>query len=129
MAVPIDLRRHAEELAAATGLEIDLIEEGPHIVVLLHKVSLPSGLFKVGVTDMLFITDQQYPCSAMDMFWTEPEVVRPDGSVPTSADVIQSYIDRSWRRFSWHRNNVWSPKGNPLMDHYAFMESRWPRGA
>lgn len=125
MAAIDELRRHAQELTASTRLEVDLIEEGNRIFVVIRAVPLPEGLFRAATTDVLFITDQQYPFSAVDMFWTEIEVLRPDGSPPQNADVIEQYLGRSWRRFSWHRNNVWKPGGNPLLDHFAFMESRW----
>ncbi len=118
------LRKHAEELTEATGIRCDVIEEGTRIFVLLLKVSLPPGSFRMTSTDVLFITDQMYPLSAMDMFWTEPDLVRPDGSIPQGAESIEHYVERSWRRFSWHRNGVWNPAGNPLLDHLAFMESR-----
>jgi hypothetical protein len=59
------------------------------------------------------------------MFWTDVGLVRPDGSAPQGAEVIETYLDRQWRRFSWHRQGVWNSAGNPLLDHYAFMEARW----
>lgn len=120
-----ELAQHVNELRAATGLEIEILEDQGRIFVLLRDAPLPAGLFRVTRSDILFITDQQYPLSAMDMFWTSPEVIRPDGSVPQGADAIETYVGRQWRRFSWHRNSIWNPAGNPLLDHFAFMESRW----
>lgn len=120
-----ELRRHADELEKETGIRIQLVEAGMQIFVLLEKVQLPSGAYRIGVTDVLFLTDQQYPVSAMDMFWTEVDVVRPDGSVPTGGDSIERYLDRQWRRFSWHRNGIWKPTGNCLLDHFEFMQARF----
>lgn len=120
-----ELKKHAEELREATGITVQLLPEGSRIFILLQKIPFPSGLFRVKETDVLYITDQQYPFSAMDMFWTEVDVVRPDASIPSGADAIEQYLGRSWRRFSWHRNGIWNPAGNPLMDHYSFMEARW----
>ena len=125
MVVTGELARHAQELREATGLAVDLIEEGDRVFVLLHQVPLPPGYFRLAATDVLFITDRQYPCSALDMFWTELDVVRPDGRIPQGGDSIETYLGRSWRRFSWHRNGVWDPARNGLLDHFAFMESRW----
>lgn len=120
-----ELQKHANELKEATSVAAELIQEGSRIFVLLRKVPLPAGFFRVDATDVLFITDYQYPFSAMDMFWTEVELLRADGSIPQNADAIEQYIGRAWRRFSWHRNNIWNPAGNPLLDHFAFIESRW----
>lgn len=119
------LRSHAEEVTAATGVVVELREEGTRILVLLPKVCIPGKGFSPDASDVLFIADQMYPLSAMDMFWTEPEVIRSDGTVPQGAETIENYLGRAWRRFSWHRNGVWNPTGNPLLDHFAFMESRF----
>lgn len=119
------LRGHADELEKETGIRIQLIEASMQVFVLLEKVKLPAGAYRLGLTDVLFITDQQYPVSAMDMFWTDVDVIRPDGSIPASADSIEPYLDRQWRRFSWHRNGIWKSTGNCLLDHFEFMQARF----
>ncbi len=120
-----ELRRHADELEKETGIRIELVEVVRQILVVLEKVPLPDGAYKLEATDVLYITDQQYPVSAMDMFWTEVEVLRVDGAAPANADSIETYADRQWRRFSWHRNGIWRTTGNPLMDHFEFMQARF----
>lgn len=124
VAAPAELARDIEELARATGLQVETLEDGGRLFILIHDMPLPPAHFRVSCTDVLFHTDQQYPLSAMDMFWVHPEVLYPDGAIPQGADAIESYVGRQWRRFSWHRNGVWNPAGNPLLDHFAFMEAR-----
>jgi Prokaryotic E2 family E len=119
------LEKHAEELAAQTGLKVDVVERDNQLFVVIHNYKLPAGVARVERTAILFIADLQYPLSAMDMFWTDLEVVRPDGSLFEGADNIAAYLERQWRRFSYHRNDIWSKDGNPLLDHFAFMETRW----
>lgn len=120
------LERHAEELRQATGLTVEIIEgEGNRTYVLIRQVPLPPGLFTMSKSDALFIADRQYPCSALDMFWLEASVVRANGTVPQGADCLENHLKRQWRRFSWHRNGVWNPASNGLLDHFAFMESAW----
>ena len=118
------LADHLAELTAAVGVTGEVLEHGIQLYVVLHDVPLPVGAFAVGRTNVLYITDKQYPLSAMDMFYTDLEVVRPDGAVPQNATEIEQHLERQWRRFSWHRNETWNSAGNPLLDHYAFMESR-----
>jgi hypothetical protein len=118
------LRKHLAELSEAVGLHGHVIEEGSALTVILFEVTLPTERFSRENSDVLFRTDSQYPVSAMDMFWVEVEVVRADGNIPQNAESIEHYCGRAWRRFSWHRNSVWNSNGNPLLDHYAFMESR-----
>jgi hypothetical protein len=125
------LEGHAEELRQATGLAVDIVEEpgGHRLFTVLRQVLLPSGLFAVVTSDMLFIADKQYPDSALDMFWLEVPVIRANGTIPQGADHLETYLDQPWRRFSWHRNGTWNPGGNGLLDHFAFVEAAWAKEA
>lgn len=126
IAVALDeLRHHADELAAQAGVQVDIEQEGAQVFIILRSLPLPAGAYQVATTDVLFITDVMYAVSAMDMFWTDPAVLRPDGSVPAGGDSIETYRGRPWRRFSWHRNGIWNPNGNPLLDHFEFMQARF----
>jgi hypothetical protein len=122
-----ELRHHASELAERTGVRVDVEQEGPQVFVIMRDLPLPCGAYRVGRADVLFITDTQYPLSAMDMFWTDEAVLRADGAIPAGAESIETYRGRRWRRFSWHRNGLWSPTGNCLLDHFEFMQDRFVR--
>lgn len=119
-----ELRQDAGELQKLTGLRVDLVESGSQILVIIRAFPLPEGAYAVRQCDVLIIADPQYRLSALDMFYTEPDVLLPGGRVPLNADSIESYAGRQWRRFSWHRNGVWSPSRNGLVDHVAFIEAR-----
>ena len=119
------LEKQADGLTGITGLTIDVVQDGSRLFTLLHGYSLPNGISQAEKTDVLFIADFQYPLSAMDMFWTDIAVVRIDASLFEGSETIEDYLGRKWRRFSYHRNNIWNPAGNPLIDHFAFMETRW----
>jgi hypothetical protein len=126
IAMPLDeLRHHARELAENAGVEVDVEQVGAQVFVILRSFRLPPGSYNVETSDILFITDVQYPLSAMDMFWTDPALLRRDGSVPAGGDSIETYLGRQWRRFSWHRNGIWNPVGNCLLDHFEFMLARF----
>lgn len=121
----LKLREHVAELTELTGTKVDVREEPPtRIWVVLKQVTLPAGAFKLAQSDILFLADYQYPASALDMFWTELDVLRPDGSIPASADQVESYAGRAWRRFSWHRNGIWDPRRNGVLDHYELTLDR-----
>lgn len=108
-----------------TGLEVEVHQAVNRLFAAVKGYPLPEAVANVSATDVLFIADTQYPLSAMDMFWTDLDVLRPDGSTFKNADAIEEYLGRRWRRFSYHRNGTWNPNGNPLLHHYSFMESRW----
>lgn len=120
-----ELRQHAEELAEQAGVQVDIEQDGARVYVILRALPLPAGAYGVAATDVLFIADTQYPLSAMDMFWTDPAVVRADGSIPAGGESIETYRGRQWRRFSWHRNGIWNPFGNCLLDHFEFTQARF----
>lgn len=120
-----ELRCHSGELAVEAGVDVEVHLEGVQVYVVIRQLPLPRGAYQLDRTDVLFITDLQYPLSAMDMFWTDVGVVRADGSVPANAESIETYCGRQWRRFSWHRNGLWKPAGNPLLDHIEFMQDRF----
>ncbi len=124
MGIPSILEEDAEELRAATGLDVELTPDGTQIFVVIKQVPLPPGAFKVKTSDILFVTDQQYRYSALDMFWAEESVLRADGGLPAGGESVETYLGRRWRRFSWHRNGVWNPNRNGLLDHFEFMQAR-----
>ena len=119
------LDRHAAELSAVTGFAVEVHQDGNKLFVVVRGYQLPTGVAKVASTDVLFLADTQYPLSEIDMFWTDVEVVQPDGSIFEKSTVMGQHLGRDWRRFSYHRNGTWSSAGNPLLNHYSFMESRW----
>jgi hypothetical protein len=119
------LQAHLTELCEQVGAQGELHPADGRLYVVLKQLALPAGLFNLDRSDVLFISDFQYPLSAMDMFWVQPELTRPDGAIPAGAESIEPYLGRNWRRFSWHRQGVWRPTGNPLLDHYALTEARW----
>jgi hypothetical protein len=120
-----ELQTDVEELETYSRIAIETTVVGQQVLLVLRSVPLPPGAYRVKETDVLLITDTQYRLSALDMFWTEPEVVLPNGAVPQNADSIEHYVGRSWRRYSWHRNGLWNPNRNGLLDHYEFMMARF----
>ena len=102
-----ELEKHAGELLENTGIKAEIVEEQNRIFVILTKVPLPAGCANVACTDVLFITDTQYPLSAMDMFYTEVEVVRANGTPFENSESIEEYCGRKWRRFSYHKNQIY----------------------
>jgi hypothetical protein len=123
VSAPAFLRAHAEELEQLAGMRVEIVETPPQVFVLIHEMPLPSVYTKPTCTALLQ-TDALYPRSAMDMFWFEADVARRDGRAPAGTESMEIYLERSWRRYSWHRNGVWRTAGNPLLDHYEFMQAR-----
>jgi hypothetical protein len=60
-----ELRRHAEELTAQAGVQVTITQEGQQVYVILRQVTLPAGAYQAASTEVLFITDTQYPLSGL----------------------------------------------------------------
>jgi hypothetical protein len=61
----------------------------------------------------------------MDMFWLEDAVTPKNGQIPSYCSAVEEYIGRRWRRWSWHRQNRWTPGADDLLSHFAFVEQCW----
>jgi hypothetical protein len=123
VSAPALLQLHAGELEELAGVKVEIVEAPPQVFLLIHNVPLPAAYAQASCTALL-MTDPLYPRSAMDMFYLEEGVGRTDGRMPAGTESVEVYVDRSWRRYSWHRNGVWRTTGNPLLDHYEFRQAR-----
>ena len=83
------------------------------IFVVFESYVLPKGWSKVD-TNLLLITDVSYPNSKLDMFWVDEDLHLAGGKLPQAAESLETYLGKSWRRFSWHVR-----KWNPAVDNIA----------
>ena len=81
------------------------------IFIVFEEYPLPLGWNKKE-THLLLITDVSYPNSKLDMFWVGPDLLLDGNKIPQAGDTIETYMDKSWRRFSWHVQ-----KWNPAIDN------------
>jgi hypothetical protein len=127
--IPPLARQHAEELSRSLGCALTAERAADRIFLVFHKVSLPPGAYNQDRSDVLVITDVQYPMSAMDMFWMEPAMALRSGQIPSHASTLESYLGRQWRRWSWHRQVPWVPGADDLFTHWAIIEACWNKEA
>lgn len=113
-----DLERLREQ-----GFDYDLLFALPEIGIVVRQVMLREGAFSKPATDMLLKTTTLYPQSEMDMFWVEPDLVLASGAEPAASNV-EVHFERTWRRFSWHRNCPWVPGRDDLLSHLEFARAR-----
>lgn len=127
MEIPEQLAADVARLREATGYEAEVIAENGQLWVVVKQATIPPRAYTDDRSDVLLQTDYQYPMSAMDMFWMEPEVSHANGSAPSHVSVIETHAGRTWRRWSWHRNGVWKPGSDDLLTHWAFVEACWAK--
>lgn len=119
--LPPRLAKELEELRALHQVEI--IEGPAFIEVILSDI--PTGpAFNQPKTAVLLRVPRAYPDAGLDMFWTDVSLTLADGAVPQSAESIEQYAGRHWRRFSWHHNG-WNPNLHSLHTYVEFVRRRF----
>lgn len=123
--IPGVLQRDAAELSQEVGCAVRLLREGRQVLVIVQAAALPPGHYNHATSDILMITDVQYPASAIDMFYLEKHIALNGQAIPRYASHVEQHGGRSWRRWSWHRNGTWKPGVDGLLSHWAFIEECW----
>ncbi len=121
MAVPPRLEKEIAELRGRYSIEI--VEDSDFINLVIKEFPLGEG-FNVPVSDLLLRVPKTYPDAGPDMFYTDPAVILPNGQVAKNTESIEPYIGRSWRRFSWHRQQPWNPIVDNMHSHIEFINCR-----
>lgn len=103
------------------GFAIDTAEDGVANAI-VHAYPVPPGFSKQS-TELLIRAPMSYRNGKPDMFWTDKDLVLASGGVPQNADNIERYLDRDWRRFSWHPQN-WNPGADDLRTYLEFINAR-----
>lgn len=129
--VPPLLRDNARDLSSMLDRVVTLDRDGPSkVVVVVEKAEIrPGGMYSVAVSDVMMLTDMQYPMSSIDMFYMEEHVGYVGRPTPKYASVVEAHAGRQWRRWSWHRNGLWTPQADGIVSHWAFVEACWEREA
>lgn len=79
---------------------------GETICLVVVGYELPGGL-STSVADLLLRLPRGFPDVAPDMFWVEPALQTAAGAVVGGTEVIESYLGRSWQRWSRHFAPLW----------------------
>ena len=127
--IPEQLKQEVAELMAS-GYNIELVEEGNRVYIIFRDYKLKEGLYNIGTTDLLVFTTTSYPSSHFDMFWVNQGLTLKNGGIPQSADHIEGYLNRNWRRFSIHPYNAkpWNPNEDSLTGYLSYVHQRLING-
>ena len=81
--------------------------EGGMLCVVLPDFPLPPG-FQPSSADLLLRLAPGYPDAPPDMWWFHPHALRADGRAIPNAQVEESYLGKTWQRWSRHLGpNQW----------------------
>ena len=107
---------------------VDVTEEESIIDVVIHNFET-SDLYKNPKTNILLRIPRAYPDAGLDMFWTDEDLILKDGGIPNGANVVEQYLGKKWRRFSWHPQpgnpSRWNPNVDNLISYLQFVSKRF----
>jgi hypothetical protein len=123
--IPDELTKDLQFLKEC-GYVFELIEEGPRIYIVFKNYPLPPGVYSSDKTDLLIFTTQFYPNAGFDMFWVDENLKLKNGSVPRNADSLENYLEKRWRRFSYHPYTAkpWNPSEDSVGSFMGNVERR-----
>ena len=111
--------------------------EIPHLVlseqgmlsVVFPGFDLPVGLDRPSA-DLLVRLATGYPDVAPDMWWFDPAVRLADGRTIPATEAVESYLGRTWQRWSRHfQPGQWQPGRDGLESYLALIRRELARCA
>lgn len=114
------------KLIEVAGNKIEVVEAEGMICILIREFLLPRK-FNKAITSLLIMLPLSYPNGRPDMFWIDSDILLSNGAVPQSADLIETHINRQWRRFSWHLS-TWNPSTDNILTYLEFIKTRLSKG-
>lgn len=88
------------------------------LCIVVPAVRLPTGM-TTPEADLLVRLSTGYPDVPPDMWWFDPPVQRSDGKAIPATDVFETYLGRTWQRWSRHLTaGQWRP-GIDSMESYV----------
>jgi hypothetical protein len=82
--------------------------EAEMVCVVVDAYELPGGL-SAGRADLLLRLPKGFPDAAPDMFWLDPALKTAASGVIAGTELIETYLGRSWQRWSRHFGPLWRP--------------------
>ena len=107
------------EALRAAGHRVTVTLEGAppnsRYFVVIDGYEVPAGWDRTTV-DLLLIVPELYPNAKLDMFWVSPIMSLMNGALPQAADTRETYVGRTWQRFSWHPEQ-WRPGKDTIITY------------
>lgn len=125
--IPEQLQQEVAELIKAGHLiEMEEEESTTRVYIIFKGFELLPGQYNVTTTDLMVFTTTQYPSSCFDMFWVDKDLTLANGNIPKSAESIENYLSRQWRRFSIHpyQKKPWNPNEDCMTSYLTCIVQR-----
>lgn len=123
------LQQHLEHLSESHEIAFHPAPmPGWKAFVIIRRHPLPGG-YSLDTSDVLVKIPANYPAGSPDMFWTPVDLKLASGAIPANAEVVETLLGDTWRRFSWHpKPGSWNPGKSDLNTYLGFVDSRLELG-
>jgi hypothetical protein len=109
--------------------QFSVVEEANMTCVVFPGHHLPPGLDRTHA-DLLIRLNPGFPDVPPDMWWFDPGVHYADGRVIQCTDAVETYLGRSWQRWSRHLSaGQWQPGTDSLESFLALIQRELERYA
>ncbi len=88
---------------AEKGFDYTLVQVGAEVHLVIHR--FPFSAYTPKEADLLIRLPSGYPQTAVDMFYTIPDVKLPSGAFPQSCDQHPAIGGKPWQQ--WSRHLTW----------------------
>jgi Prokaryotic E2 family E len=85
------------------GFDYNLVQFGNEVHLIIHR--FPFELYNPKEADLLIRLLSGYPQTAVDIFYTIPDVKLPSGAFPQNCDQHPKIGDKPWQQ--WSRHITW----------------------
>lgn len=104
-----------------------LLVDGGMTCILCPGFVLPRGFNPVS-SDLLLRLNTGYPDVPPDMWWFNPPVARADGKPIPATEVMESYLGRTWQRWSRHLTaGQWRSGIDGIESYFALLRKELER--
>ena len=86
------------------------LPEGGYVCLVVPGFRIPPG-YQQSSSDLLVRLPPGFPDAQPDMWWFDPPLrIAASGAMPPNTDVTESYVSRTWQRWSRHfPAGAWRP--------------------
>ena len=110
------------------GIAHEIVVEWGMTCIVIPQWPLPEG-FDRAVADLLVRLSAGYPDVPPDMWWFDPPVQRADGEALPATNARESYLGRTWQRWSRHFSGAqWKSGVDCLESYLALIRQDLDRG-
>jgi hypothetical protein len=123
----MSLLEEDEEFLNTKGYRYEATAENSVLNLVIKDFVLPMT-YSPNTVDLLIRIPPGYTQGNPDMFWTDPYVRKADGAEPQCASVKETYLGRTWQRWSRHWSAPWRPGTDGLQTFLAATINEFEKG-